>query len=329
MPDDMISVIVPIYNIKDYLTRCVQSIQNQTYQNLEILLVDDGSTDGTAELVDELAERDQRIRVFHKPNGGSSSARNLALQEARGKYLGFIDADDYIEPNMFEKLYRVMQEYQLPIAQGAREEIAEDGEVLPDICIPPDETVIYSSEEFMKELLLHKGDCSFCTKLTEASLFENIRFPEGVLNEDFHVLVQMLPQIAGIVSIPERVYHVFYKSNSNTRKQNPNEFSRVYGDNVDNADMVYTIVEKYYQDLKSTAIRFGLYQRLDYLLHIPISQMTRDNEQYQSIVKYLKRHQADIKTNTDLTRKNKLYLRLFSRAPKLIRKVHHMMMQHR
>ncbi len=210
----------------------------------------------------------------------------------------------------------------MPIAQGGRQEIDERGNILPDICIPPGERTIYSSEEFMKELLLHKGDCSFCTKLTEACLFKDRQFPEGKLNEDFHVLVQMLPEIEGIVSIPERVYHVFYKSGSNTRTDSEKKFSRVYGDNVDNADMVAALVRKEYPDLQSTALRFGLYQRLDYLLHIPIRQMTEENGQYRSIVKYLKKNRREIRKNTELTKKQKVYLLLFSIAPVLIRKAH-------
>ena len=90
--NELISVIVPIYNIKEYLERCIDSILAQTYQNIEVLMVDDGSTDGTSELVDEIALKDSRIRVFHKENGGSSSARNLAMREAKGQYFSFIDS---------------------------------------------------------------------------------------------------------------------------------------------------------------------------------------------------------------------------------------------
>lgn len=343
---ELISIIVPIYNIKEYLERCVDSILAQTYENIEVLLVDDGSTDGTSLLVDELGKKDNRIRVFHKENGGSSSARNLGIHEAKGTYLGFIDSDDYIEPYMFEKLYEAIQRTGMPIAQGSREEIDENGNILPDICIPPEKETVYSSKDFMKELLLHKGDCSFCTKLTDARLFgirksddgersvgegdaeewqAGFSFPEGALNEDFHVLVQMLPEIAGIVCIPERTYHVFYKSGSNTRVKDENAFSRVYGDNVDNADMVLKIVEKEYPDLKTIAQRFGFYQRLDYLLHIPIPQMTRENLQYQNIMHYLRKHRKEIQRNPELTKKQKVYLRLLSMAPAMVRRIHRMM----
>lgn len=319
---DLISVIVPVYNIKEYLERCVDSILAQTWENLEILLIDDGSDDGTEKLAEELAKKDTRIQVFHKQNGGSSSARNLGIDKAKGKYLGFVDSDDYIEPFMYEKLYRAMQETGMPIAQGGRREIDERGNLLPDICTPPDEQTIYDSETFMRELLLHRGDCSFCTKLTDVSLFENRKFPEGKLNEDFHLLAQMLPEIEGIASIPERVYNVFYKSGSNTRTE---KFSRVYGDNVDNADMVIGLVRKHYPNLEKIAMRFGLYQRLDYMLHIPIADMKKSNAQYDEIARYLKKNRGEISVNAELTKKQKLYLLLFSVMPVLIRKGHRVM----
>ena len=100
----LISVIVPVYNILDCLERCVNSICGQTWKNLEILLVDDGSTDGTGKLCDLLAEKDDRIRVFHKPNGGSSSARNLGISMAKGKWIGFVDSDDWLDTDALKKV---------------------------------------------------------------------------------------------------------------------------------------------------------------------------------------------------------------------------------
>ena len=105
MNTPLISIIVPVYNIKEYLPRCVSSLQAQTYPNIEILLLDDGSTDGTGALCDSFLEKDRRIRVFHKKNGGSSSARNLGLTKASGEYIGFVDSDDYVEPDMYRHLY--------------------------------------------------------------------------------------------------------------------------------------------------------------------------------------------------------------------------------
>ena len=131
-----ISVIVPVYNSIECLERCVRSICAQTYQNLEILLVDDGSTDGTGELCERLSSEDQRIRVAHKKNGGASSARNVGLKMAEGEYLGFVDSDDYIEPYVYEKMARALEEGKYPVVQISRDEVDESGRRLADVCVP-------------------------------------------------------------------------------------------------------------------------------------------------------------------------------------------------
>lgn len=318
----LLTIIVPVYNILEYLPRCVRSITAQTYRNLEILLVDDGSMDGTGELCDELAKEDGRIRVIHKENGGSSSARNLAIEQAKGEYLGFVDSDDYISPDMYECLYQGIVEYQVPVAQIGRDEIDAEGNMLPNICEPPQEATCFEGEEFLRELLMHRGDCSFCTKLVKKDLLKEERFPVGLLNEDFYLLIKILPTIGKLVSLPGQAYHVFYRIGSNSRKADKENFSRVFGDCVDNADMVAEIVEKDYPKLKETALRFGVFQRLEYLLHIPVSQMTRDNIQYQAIVKWLRKNWWKSMVNPYLTKKNKCYHILFAVAPKGIRVLH-------
>lgn len=322
MNKPLITVIVPVYNIIEYLPRCVESICNQTYRNLEILLVDDGSTDGTDKLCDALAQKDDRIRVFHKENGGSSTARNLALSHAKGEYVGFVDSDDFIAPDMYEKLYSGIVTYGVKVAQIGRDEIDQDGKMLPNICEPPKEPTVISSLEFLKELLMHRGDCSFCTKLIDKSLFPKEAFPEGRLNEDFHLLVRMLPDIGKLVSLPEQTYHVFYRIGSNSRKADKENFSRVYADCVDNADMVEALVAQNIPTLKSVALRFAVFQRLEYLLHIPISQMTKDNGMYRNVVAYLRKNWFRAMGNPELTGKNKLYHTLFAIAPKSIRQLH-------
>ena len=105
---DLISVIVPVYNVEQYLEKCVDSIKNQSYPHLEILLIDDGATDSSGQLCDTLAETDSRIKVFHKANGGLSDARNYGLQHASGAFILFLDSDDYIHPHMIESLYEQM-----------------------------------------------------------------------------------------------------------------------------------------------------------------------------------------------------------------------------
>lgn len=322
-----VSVIVPVYNIKEYLPRCVASICNQTYTDLEILLVDDGSTDGTGALCDELALSDERIRVFHKENGGSSSARNLGIANAKGAFLGFVDSDDYIEPWFYERLVKGQEETGARIVQIGRDEVDDKGNQLPNICEPPASDVFIPSNEFMKELLMHRGDCSFCTKLVDKTLLETYQFPLGVLNEDFHILVQMLKEVDGVLSLSGQGYHVFYRIGSNTRKRDKKDFSRVYRDNVDNADMVYEIVKTHFADLTKIAERFGFFQRLDYLLHIPVEQMQKDNDFYRNVCKYLRGHLGAMLANAYLAKKDKIYLLVLTIAPKAVRTLHALWMR--
>lgn len=322
MEKPLISVIVPVYNILEYLPRCVNSLKAQTYENIEIILVDDGSNDGTGELCEELAKGDGRVRVFHKENGGSSSARNLGLDNAKGEYIGFVDSDDYVEPDMYEYLYDNLQAFEVAIAQVGRNEIDEQGNILPDICIPPKEPECISNRDFFRELIMHRGDCSFCTKLFRRDLLWERRFPLGLLNEDFRLLVQMLPATEKVLSLPEYKYHVFYRIGSNSRKADREEFSRVFADCVDNADMVEDLVARKMPELTKVALRFGVFQRLEYLLHIPISQMRRDNDFYIKVVQYMRRNWWKGMTNPHLTFKNKCYQTLFAIAPKKLRQIH-------
>lgn len=354
----LLSIIVPVYNIMEYLPRCVESLCGQTYENIEILLVDDGSTDGTGELCDRLAAQNPKIRVLHKENGGSSSARNLGIAQAKGTCLGFVDSDDYVDADMYERLYHAIEQTGMPIAQAGRDEIDTEGNRLPNICEPVSEQRIVPAQDFLKELLMHRGDCSFCTKLVRRELFETEQFPLGVLNEDFHLLVKMLTRsgdssncgnvtrdgsihgdisdsgssgtggtattlVQGIVCIPGQSYHVFYRPNSNTRKQTG--FSRVYADNIDNADMVLDLIQHIWpekKELAHIAFRFGVFQRLDYMLHIPVKQMTSDNTFYRNVVKNLRQSWWRAMRNPYLSKKNKCYHTLFAIAPKGVRMLH-------
>lgn len=333
MTTPLLTIIVPVYNILEYLSRCVHSITAQTYTNLELILVDDGSTDGTGDLCDELATEDARIKVLHKENGGSSSARNLGLKNAKGSYIGFIDSDDYIEPDMYERLLNGMQSYQVQVAQIGRDEIDMEGNRLPNICEPPETEELISHQDFLKELLMHRGDCSFCTKLFAREVLLDREFPVGVLNEDFHLLVKLLPTIGTILSLPGQAYHVFCREGSNTRKQTG--FSRVFADNIDNADMVLEMVQsnaaisqREVQEngktvlMEDIAFRFGIFQRIDYMLHIPVDQMTSGNAFYKKVRTYLRRNLPDICKNPVLTKKNKIYAILLGVAPKTVRSVH-------
>lgn len=322
MDEKKISVIVPVYNSINCLERCVRSICAQTWSRMEILLVDDGSTDGTDRLCEKLAADDVRIRVYHKKNGGASSARNLGIQLASGDYLGFVDSDDYVEPYVYEEMARALEEGKYAAVQISRDEVDEKGKRLPDVCIPPERERFCDSETFLKELLLHRGDSSFCTKLFPREVFAGRRFPEGELNEDFRLLLELLQEIPGIYILPKQGYHVVCRRESTTRKRTKDSFSRVFLDIVENADRIQELVDRKYPALHIYAIRFNLYQRLDYMLHVPISQMKADNAFYQRVKNYLRKHIADTVKNPYLTKRNKIYLLLLAAAPRTVRKIH-------
>lgn len=317
-----VSVIVPVYNSIDCLERCVRSLLAQTYESMEILLIDDGSTDGTDQICERLAAEDARILVRHKKNGGASSARNVGLSIASGDYIGFVDSDDYIDSYVYEDLVHALEEGKYPVTQISRDEVDEDGRRLPDVCTPPEKERFCDAETFIKELLLHRGDSSFCTKLFPREIFSGHRFPEGELNEDFRLLLDILQEIPGICILPKQGYHVVCRRESTTRKRTKDSFSRVFLDIVENADKVQELVDRKYPALHEYAVRFNLYQRLDYMLHVPLSQMKGDNAFYKNVKKYLRRHAGDTIKNPYLTGKNKVYLLLLTVAPRTVRGVH-------
>ena len=161
---DLISVIVPVYNVEQYLEKCVDSIKNQSYPHLEILLIDDGATDSSGQLCDTLAETDSRIKVFHKANGGLSDARNYGLQHASGAFILFLDSDDYIHPHMIESLYEQMIKEDADVSVCNIMNVYETGE--SPQCENPELYFVMNTDEFLKEYLIGKlVPGSICNKL--------------------------------------------------------------------------------------------------------------------------------------------------------------------
>ena len=196
----MISVIIPVYNTKQYLESCLDSILSQTYTDLEVLFIDDGSTDGSAQLLDAFAARDSRIRVIHQQNGGVCAARNRGIQEARGDYLSFIDSDDTLEPDMYEILIKCIGEYVVDVAHCSYNRVT-NGIVKP--IGNSGQVYLQNREEALRCLLTGKLFVGSCwTKLYASRLFEAVRFPSGIrTNEDMLVNFQAFSQIEKSVFI--------------------------------------------------------------------------------------------------------------------------------
>ena len=181
----LISVIVPVYKVEEFLDECIQSIVNQTYTNLEIILVDDGSPDKSPQVCDEWGHKDDRIQVIHKVNGGLSSARNAGLQVATGDYISFVDSDDFFDDRMYEKLYEGITRSSNIGVSAIKFYKFIDGQVsIYNSAWDTQKDVLVKANDF-GILTLKKQVCFAATnKLYRRDLLENVRFREGLLNED-------------------------------------------------------------------------------------------------------------------------------------------------
>lgn len=213
----LISIIVPVYNVESYLERCVDSIIHQTYKNLEIILVDDGSTDRCGEICDEYSKIDERVKVIHKKNGGLSSARNSGLEAARGKYIGFVDSDDYIAEDMYEALFEHMS-VNVDITCCGEVHVSFQKKYNKMHCL--NSAKIFHQEDALEELLLlRKISTSACTKLFRKALFDNIRFPVGAVSEDVPVLYNLIKRSRDICHIGKAKYFYCYRKESISHKE--------------------------------------------------------------------------------------------------------------
>ncbi len=334
MTNTMISVVVPVYNAEKFLERTVASIQAQTDPDLEIILVNDGSGDGSLALCRRLEKEDARIRVIDQENQGVSVARNAGVQAARGEWISFVDSDDLLYPGMLAALREGMesacrQRRKNVQIQVGREEIDEEGNLLPAAVTAPKEPTWISMEEFAKSLLLYQGDSSFCTKLTHKELLLEHPFPVGRLAEDFYLEMEMAPYLEGVYDLPYVGYRVVHRRGSQTRRARAGQFSRVYIAIVEAADHVEKELVPLYPGLERAARHFGLFERLDYLLHVPIPDMKKENTFYAGVCRYLKEHRQDVATDPWLRKKERLYLKLLTTAPVLTRRVHRLTMRMR
>lgn len=214
--EELISVIIPIYNTEKYLDKCLESVINQTYQNLEIVLVNDGSTDGSGAICDEYAKRDSRIKVIHKENGGVSSARNKALEIANGEYVGFVDSDDSIELNMYENLLTFLIENEADLAICNQVIVTEQGKKRSSRI---DECLIIDKKRALEEVLLSRAFCGGpCNKLFKKSICIDLRFPEDIFfGEDLVFVVQAIKNAKTVALIPDVYYNYYERSESATK----------------------------------------------------------------------------------------------------------------
>lgn len=206
----LISIIVPVYKVENYLRRAVDSILRQTYTNIEVILVDDGSPDECPRICDEYAEKDCRVKVVHKPNGGLSDARNAALDIINGEYVTFVDSDDYISDEMIYTLVRNIIEYKCDIVCCGVNVIDHDGIV--DIQYNVSSTLLYKSYDALKLLFEDKFPKNFVwNKIYRSNLFKDIRYPINRHYEDIATTYKIFSKTDSVLLIPECLY--FYELN--------------------------------------------------------------------------------------------------------------------
>ena len=214
--NDLISIIIPVYNVEKYLKECLESVINQTYTNLEIILVDDGSTDGSGNICDEYKKRDTRIKVIHKENGGVSIARNLGLNYVNGQYIGFIDSDDYVEPEYCEKLLKSIKENNVQCALCKFDKVYEKKNQNNTF----ESNYIMDANGLIMEILDVQKGFGFCTqKLWTKNALVDIRYNENIkVGEDSLFCIESCKNINKVFVVNEKLYHYRFNENSLVRK---------------------------------------------------------------------------------------------------------------
>lgn len=221
--NELVSVIVPVYKVEQYLDKCVQSIVDQTYTNLEIILVDDGSPDNCPKMCDDWAEKDSRIKVIHKLNGGLSDARNAGLDIYKGEYIYFCDSDDYISENAIEVLYDKLIETDSDMAVGNYSEFFNDFIDKKSF----EDRIIYSKDEFFFFLFRYVQLNTAWNKLYKRFIWESLRFPYGQIHEDAATDYLVLEQCKRIVCVNVVTYFYFKNSDGITAKITINTFDGI------------------------------------------------------------------------------------------------------
>ena len=220
MNKPLISVIIPIYKAEKYVEKCVKAVQNQTYENLEIILVDDGSPDESGKICDRLATEDSRIRVLHKENGGAATARNAGLNVMTGAYIAFVDADDYMELHYIETLYNTLSQKHAQVAICSFKTVDEAGNPVSidslhdeswDVNISvagADGIEVFTGNEIiLQDLQGHWEHVAPWGKLYQADLFEGVRYPKWPAYEDEPVFIRVFDKVEVAVASKDRLYY--------------------------------------------------------------------------------------------------------------------------
>ena len=212
MEKDLISIIIPVYKVEKYLEKCIESVLKQTYTNLQVILVYDGSPDNCGKICDEYAKKDSRIEVIHKVNGGLSDARNVGIAKAKGKYIGFVDSDDYIKEDMYEILINLIKEYDADVSICNLYDVIEGKEYIRN---KENGIKEYNRIDILKEVLLDKNIQSYAwNKLYKKELFNEIKYPIGKKYEDIGTTFYIFEKCNKVVVTSEPEYYYLKRADS-------------------------------------------------------------------------------------------------------------------
>ena len=306
---EKISVIVPVYGVEKVLARCVDSILAQTYTNLEILLVDDGSTDSSGALCDEYARRDVRVRVIHQENGGLSDARNTGMQSAQGTYFAFVDSDDFIAGDYIAYLYGMIEKHHAQIAVCGYQKVYPGDEnscygTQTDKHNSVNSEKVYRTEEGLRQLLYQRGMItSAWGRLFDASLFmhtDAIQFPVGKLHEDVAVMYKLFGAADTIVCGDEAKYYYLQRADSIVNQQ----FDRRRMDYIAFTGECIQFMEEFYPNLRKAAVSRHFSACFELLSCIENNNSYRI--EYEQLVNEIKKYRHIVLWDADARLKNRL-----------------------
>lgn len=300
MMEPEISIIVPVYNVQAYLERCVASILKQTFSNFELILVDDGSTDNSGTICDRLANEDSRIMTIHKMNGGLSDARNVGIEHARGKYIGFVDSDDYIEPVMYQFLYENIIAYNTDMSccgvynQYLESKTPQYKDNINILC--------NNIEAFGYQLEGKILPGTICNKLIKTKLISKLRFPIGKVYEDAFFTIDLMQSIKTVFISTKPLYNYMHRKSSITTTP----YRKRDLDVIQAYENTLNVVSEKFPEIIKQAL-FRLYW--SYFIVLDRMLLTKDYkkvEDYKRIVRYLKKNLSNILNSPYFTRSRKL-----------------------
>lgn len=264
MKKPSISVIVPYYNSKKYISKCINSILNQTFKDFELILVDDGSTDNSYNLCVSYAQKDERIVLLKKENGGQGTARNMGLDIALGDFIGFVDSDDYIQPNMYEIMYNSCIDHNAELSICGYNTFRSDRMSPKPLSDNKLQILDHSTlmETYFATSIISGGPCN---KLYKKILFENNRFPSLKMREDYYLMPHILHKVKTAVYVGENLYNWRLRLGSTERsKFSSNHLNAA----IESADSNINVIKTFYPDLKKYIVPIYIQTRLDLLKSI-------------------------------------------------------------